>query len=220
MDELTYKKIKNYLRKASSNNNDNTIKIQLLGLYYSILNGIPINKKIEIDSDEYKNMINNFPDYFKDVSRDKIIEIFNKQVSPKKPLQIENDDYIYDISAKKYLEICPNTFRPYYKDDWKLRATNTNNLDVSKQYSFFADYLRYFLKYNKFPTFTEFINYVYNRYNKPVHKDILTVYTNIYDSYVEVISCTKYSNEEIRRRIIISTPIKNRLMLQAVNNDK
>ena len=220
MDELKYKKIKNYLRKASSNNNDNTIKIQLLGLYYSIFNGIPINKKIEIDSDEYNNMINKFPDYFKDVSRDKIIEIFNKEVSPKKPLQIENDDCDYDISPEKYLEICPNTFRPYYIDDWKLRATNTNNLDVSKQYSFFADYLRYFLKYNKFPTFTEFINYVYNRYNKPVHKDILTVYTNIYDSYVEVISCSKYSNEEIRRRIIISTSIKNRLMLQAVNNDK
>jgi len=69
MEELNYRKIKNYLRKELSKYNENLIRSKLLCLFYSNINNIPLAKKI--DNDEYKTIINDFPYYFKDVDREK-----------------------------------------------------------------------------------------------------------------------------------------------------
>ena len=223
MDDLTYRKIKNYLRRNISNDSDNNkynkIRNNLLSLYYDNINLIPIFKRINENSDEYNIAINNFPHYFKEVNRDKIIEIFNKDVSPRKPLRVHYDEefesrYNYNIEGNNYLKISKETFRPYYYDDWKVRASLINKVDVSKQHSFYADYIRYFIKNNKFPTFTEFITYIFNKNNIPVHKDILNVYTNIYDSYIKALPLSKLSNEEIKKRILLSTSINKRKEIQ------
>lgn len=218
MDDLTYRKIKNYLRKNLSNN-ETVIKKNLLSLYFDNINSIPIFKRINENSDKYNIAINKFPYYFKEVNRDKIIEIFNKDVSPRKPLNVNYDEefesrYNYNIEGNKYLQISAETFRPYYYDDWKVRASLINKIDITRQHSFYADYIRYFIKNNKFPTFTEFITYIYNKTNIPLHKDILNVYTNIYDSYICVLSITKLNNEEIKKRILLTTSINRRKELQ------
>lgn len=225
--ELNLRKIKNYLRKHISNDNNNNysneknIRNNLISLYYDNINGIPIYKKINENDDEYKRVILKFPYFFQDVNRDIIIEIFNKDVSPRKLLKVnydedEDSNNNYDIKDNNYLKISSETFRPYYYDDWKERASEINEIDISRQHSFYNQYLNYFLRYKKFPDFNEFLRYNYNRNNeKPVHKDILNVYNNIYNSYKDIIETTTYSNEEIRKRIIRSTSIEKRKELQS-----
>jgi hypothetical protein len=217
MDELTYKKIKNYLRRNISN--DNKLRTTLLCLYFDNINSIPIFKKIDENSIEYNFIINKFPYYFKNVNRDKIIEIFNNDVSPRKTLRVNFDEdfekrYNYDIESENYLKISKETYRPYYYEDWKLRASLVNKIDISKQHSFYADYIRYFIKNNKFPSFTEFITYIYNKKNVPIHKDILNVYSNISYSYSKVLSSKSLNIEEIKKRVKITTSIKMRKELQ------
>jgi len=217
MDELTYKKIKNYLRRHISN--DNKLRTTLLSLYFDNINSIPIFKKIDENSIEYNIIINKFPYYFKNVNRDKIIEIFNNDVSPRKTLNVYYDKdfetrYNYDILSDNYLKISNETFRPYYYDDWKIRASLVNKIDITKQHSFYADYIRYFIKYNKFPSFNEFITFIYNKYNVPIHKDILNVYSNISYSYSKVISSNTLNFDEIKKRILITTSINRRKELQ------
>jgi hypothetical protein len=217
MDVLTYKKIKNYLRRHISN--DNKLRTTLICLFFDNINSIPIFKKIDENSIEYNIIINKFPYYFKDVNRDKIIEIFNNDVSPRKTLNVNYDQdfetrYNYDIKSENYLKISKETFRPYYYDDWKIRASLVNKIDISKQHSFYADYIRYFIKYKNFPSFTEFITYIYNKYNVPIHKDILNVYSNISYSYSKVLSSNSLNLDEIKRRVLKTTSINRRKELQ------
>jgi len=224
-DNLNNRKIKNYLRKNISNdgnnNNENKIRNKLLSLYYYNINDIPIFKKIEEGDEEYKNSISKFPEYFSLVNRDKIIDIFNKEVSPRKVLRVDYNDeyeyyYNYDIKDNNYLKISPITYRPYYYDDWKEMATKINEVDVNRQHSFYNKYLHYYLRYKKFPDFNEFLEYIYKKNNeKPVHKDIRNVYNNIYNSYKELIINNEYSYDDIRKRIISTTSIKRRKELQS-----
>jgi len=218
MDDLVNRKIKNYLRKKNSNNNK--IRNLLLGLYYKTIDNIPIYIKIDENSDYYNVAISKFPYYFRKVNRDIILEIFNKEVSSRKILNVnynendENNKYDYNIKANNNLIISSNTFRPYYYEDWKERASIINEVDIKKQNSYYNDYLRYFIKFKKFPVFNEFISFIYNKYEKPLHKDILNVYNNIYNSYKDIISNTEYSADEIRKRIIETTSIKKRIEIQ------
>lgn len=218
--ELNIRKIRNYLRKNISNdnniNNERKIRNNLISLYYSNINGIPIYKKINEDDDNYKEIISKFPYFFSLVNRDKIIDIFNKDVSPRKKLNITfSDNDNYDIKDNNYLRISEETFRPYYYDDWKEKATIINEVAVERQHSFYNYYLNYYLRYKKFPDFNEFLNYCYMRNKEvPVHKDILNVYNNIYGSYKNIIENTSYSNDEIRKKIIKSTSIEKRKEIQ------
>lgn len=214
--ELTYKKIKNYLKKQIGNSNETKIRNQLLCLFFSNINTIPIAK--EITDDEYKIAIANFPHYFTEVNKKKIIEIFNKDVCPKKPLQINHDfTYNYDIKEGGHLVISPKTLRPLYYNDWKEQAENLNGIKLTYQLSFYADYLRYYFKFKKFPDFDEFLLYIYYKYKKPVHKDIINVFTNISNSYDSVLLQIKNANlsySDIKKILIKSAPISNRILIQ------
>jgi len=223
-DDLINRKIKNHLRRNISNdsdsNNENKIRNQLLSLYYENINGIPIFKRIDENGDEYNKSISVFPYYFKEVSRDKILEIFNEKVSPRKPLKYDYNDevfeyYNYDIKPDNYLKISEETFRPYYYDDWKKRATEINEVEVDRQHSFYNQYINYFLRFKKFPDFNEFLSFIYYKNKEiPVHKDIQNVYNNIYNSYKEIILNTTNTPSEIRKKIVQSTSIIKRIELQ------
>jgi len=218
--ELNYKKIKNYLNRRSGNS-DNKIRNKLLCLFYSNINKIPIAR--EITEEEYNDSINNFPDYFKSVNKKKIIDIYNSEVSRKKPLNINyNFTYNYDIKDGNYLIISPYTFRPIYINQWKEDAENVNGISIKYQLSFYADYLRFYLKYKKFPAFEEYLLFVFNKYKKPVHKDIINAYNNIKKSYEPIKIYIKNNNidyNDIKKIIIKSASIVNRIEMQNKNNN-
>jgi len=218
--ELNYKKIKNYLNKQIGNS-DNEIINKLSCLFYSNINNIPIAK--EITEEEYNDSINNFPDYFKSVNKKKIIDIYNNEVSRKKPLNINyNFTYNYDIKDGNYLIISPYTFRPIYTNRWIEDSENINGISIKYQLSFYCDYLRYYLKYKKFPLFEEYLLFIFNKYKKPVHKDIINVYNNIKKSYEPINIYIQNNNldyNDIKKTIIKSASIVNRIEMQNKNNN-
>ena len=212
---LDERKIINYLRKNASNNeNQNKIRNKLLSLFYKTVEDIPITTTI----DSYKELLNEFPNYFHSKTREEIIKLFNDEVCPKKPI-IYNYSSIedYDIKSNNYLEVSNKTFRPLYEDDWKEKTKNLNGISMENQQSFYAEYLRFYLKFKKFAEFEEFLNYLYNKLNRPVHKDILVVFENIEKSYIPIKDFIKNNNlsfTDIKSIIIKSTSIKNRKELQ------
>jgi len=217
MDDLTYRKIKNYLRKEISKGNTSNIINRLLNLYYLNINNIPIAK--EITKEEYEKTIESFPYYFKDVDKNKIIEIFNKEILPNNPLKVNYDIelYNYDIKDNNYLEISLNTFRPIYEEDWKRKTEEINGVEITRQYSFYADYLRYLLRYKKFPELDEFILFIFKRYKRPIHKDKINVYKNIEKSYKPVKEYILKNNLnfiDIKKILINSSSILNRKEIQ------
>ena len=212
---LDERKIINYLRKNASNNeNQNKIRNKLLSLFYKTIEDIPITTTI----DSYKELLNEFPNYFHSKTREEIIKLFNDEVCPKKPI-IYNYSSIedYDIKSNNYLEVSNKTFRPLYEDDWKEKTKTLNGISMENQQSFYAEYLRYYLKFKKFPEFKEFLNYLYYKLNRPVHKDIAIVFENIEKSYNPIKDFIKNNNlsfKEVKAIIIQSTPIKIRKELQ------
>ncbi len=212
---LDERKIINYLRKNASNNeNQNKIRNKLLSLFYKTIEDIPITTTI----DSYKELLNEFPNYFHSKTREEIIKLFNDEVCPKKPI-IYNYSSIedYDIKSNNYLEVSNKTFRPLYEDDWKEKTKILNGISMENQQSFYAEYLRYYLKFKKFPEFKEFLNYLYYKLNRPVHKDIEIVFENIEKSYNPIKDFIKNNNlsfKEVKAIIIQSTPIKIRKELQ------
>jgi hypothetical protein len=182
-EDLDYRKIKNFLRKHSSTiGDDNQLRLSLLRLFYYDINGFPIAKmkpEAEINYDMY-------PYFFKNKSRNEIIEIYNKEVRCKNLIEILTEEELndYDIKEGIYLEISPKTYRPIYYENWKELSEKVNEVPFNKQKSFFAEYLRYYLKLHKFPTLDEFIKYLYNKTQMPIHKDIKIVFKNIEKSYV------------------------------------
>ena len=224
MDVL--KKIKNYFNKQlgngnSSGNDNSNFRNKLMCLFYSNINMVPIAK--EISQEEYNLIITSFPDYFTSVSKKEILNIFNNEVSSKKPLYINyNFIYNYDIKDGNVLPISPKTFRPIYTDNWKEEAENTNGILIKYQLSFYADYLRYYLRFKQFPSFDEYLLFIYNKYKKPVHKDILNAYNNITKSYEPIHTYIKTNNleyKEIKKTIIKSASISNRIEIQNKTND-
>jgi len=215
---LDERKIINYLRKNASNNeNQNKIRNKLLSLFYKTIEDIPITTTI----DNYKELLNEFPNYFHSKTREEIIKLFNDEVCPKKPI-IYNYSSIedYDIKSNNYLEVSNKTFRPLYEDDWKEKTKTLNGISMENQQSFYAEYLRYYLKFKKFPEFKEFLNYLYYKFNRPIHKDIAIVFENIEKSYNPIKDFIKNNNlsfKEVKAILIQSTSIKNRKELQTLN---
>lgn len=214
--DLDYRKIKNYVRKYSSTlGDDYQLRLSLLRLFYYDINGFPIAKmKHELDI-----QLNMYPYFFQNKKREEIIDIYNKEVKCKSLIKIikEEDLNDYDIKENVCLEISLKTFRPIYHENWKEISEDVNKVPFDKQKSFYADYLRCYLKLRFFPTFNEFIKYIYYKYQKPIHKDIKIVFNNIEKSYSEVKEYIKINNmefEDVRRIIVKSTPISNRILME------
>jgi hypothetical protein len=215
--DLTYRKIKNYLRKHSSNiNDDYQLRLKLQKLFYYGIDDIPI-AILKPEDEIYKN--DNFPYYFQNKTREEIIDIYNKEVKTKYLIKIYNKDELndYDIKENIYLDISLKTFRPVYNQNWKKISEEINEVSFDKQKSFYADYLKYYLKYNNFPSFQEFIKFIYDRYQMPVHKDIKIVFNNIDKSYNNVKDYIRNNNiisKDVSKIIKLSTTISNRIMIQ------
>ncbi len=217
-NDLDYRKIKNYLRKHSSTIADDEkmrMKLQRL-FYYDIDGGIPI-AILKPEDEAYNN--NNFPYYFQNKKRKEIIDIYNKEVKTKYFIKIYNKNELndYDIKENIYLDISLKTYRPVYNENWKKISEEINEVAFDKQKSFYADYLRYYMKYKNFPSFEEFAKFIYDRYQMPVHKDIRIVFKNIDKSYETVRNYIRDNNikyNEVSRIIKLSTKISNRIMIE------
>jgi len=211
-------KLKNYLRRFSSNIGDeNSMRMLIFKLFYYDIDGIPIAK---IKQEDHINW-DNFPRLFKLVPREDIIEIYNKSVKTSyyKELKIldEKDLDLYDIKPNTSLEISLNTFRPIYKDNWKELSEEINNISFDKQKSYYSIYLKLYLKLRYFPDFNDFIKYIYNKYQSPVHKDIQIIFENIefsYKSIKEYIKINDMNYNDIKEIIIKSTNISNRIDME------
>jgi hypothetical protein len=217
--DLEYRKIKNYYRRYKD---IDELRKNLICLFYDNIEGIPID--IRLNESKREDMYYKFPYYFVNRDRNELIEIFNKEMSGvhMKPINIgmneENGDN-YDITGDRMgLKICEKTFRPYYMEDWKKKTEEINGIEYKKQKSFYNDYLKYYLRYKEFPTFYEYLRYIFYKYGeKPVHKDIKNVYQNIDNSYKyikEYVREKQMTYDEIRKIIISSTPIKNRIQME------
>lgn len=213
--DLDYRKIKNFLRKHSSNvGDDYQLKKLLLQMFYYDIDGFPIAKlkqEIEIDLSKY-------PYYFQNKTRNEIIDIYNKEVKSSSLIKILTEEELndYDIKDNIRLDISLKTFRPVYNKEWRKISEEVNNYPMDKQKSFYAEYLRCYIKIHNFPTFHEFLKYLFNKNHLPIHKDIKIVFDNIENSYKEVKEYIKKNNmtyEEVRKIIINSTPIKNRIFI-------
>jgi hypothetical protein len=212
-----YRKIKNYLRKnASTIADDNKMRLKLQRLFYYDIYGIPIailKSKYECYNNE------EYPYYFQNKTREEIIDIYNKDVKTKYLIKIYNQDELnnYDIKKDIYLEISLKTFRPVYNENWKKISEEINEVSFDKQKSFYADYLRCYMKIKHFPSFEEFMIFSYNKYKMPVHKDIRIVFNNIDKSYEKVRDYIEDNNmtfEKVCKIIKQSTPITNRIIME------
>ena len=187
----------------------------MLGLFFKLINGIPIAVPI----DDYQELLKDFPIYFHNKTREEIIKLFNSDVCPKKPIIYNYDleTLTYEIKSNTSLDISNKTFRPIFEEDWKEKTAIVNQIPYEKQQSFYMDYLRYYLKFKKFPNFDEFIKFIYYKYNKPVHKDIYIVYDNIDKSYSSIKNYINENNlnyKSIKKAIIDSASVQNRKQLQ------
>lgn len=216
---LEERQIINYLRKNASNKeNQNNIRNKLLSLFYKTINGIPIT--IKIDNEKSRELLKDYPLYFQLKTREEIIELFNKEVCPKKPIIYNNNRIDYDIKDDNYLEISNRTFRPFYVNNWKEQTKIVNGVGVENQDSFYMEYLRYYLRFKRFPEFDEYLNYIYYKFKRPVHKDIRVVFNNIEKSYESIKEYIKKNNltyNEIKLILIKSTGINNRKEMQSLN---
>lgn len=217
--DLDYRKIKNFLRKHSANTGDDyQLRKKLMQLFYYDIDSIPIAILKPLD-DIYKN--NNYPYYFQNKTREEIIDIYNKEVKTKYLIKIYNQDelneYDYNIKPNIYLDISLKTFRPIYRENWKEISEKINEVSFDKQRSFYADYLRCYLKLKYFPSFNDFIKYIYYKYQMPVHKDIKIVFDNIDKSYEEVRNYIKnndITHDYVSKIIKLSAPISNRILME------
>jgi len=216
-DLKDYRKIKNYLRKNSSTIvDDYNIRLKLQRLFYYDIDGIPI-AKLKLENESYNN--EEYPYYFQNKTREEIIDIYNYEVKTKYLIKIYNQDELndYDIKQDIHLEISLKTFRPVYNEKWKEISEEINEVAFNKQKSFYADYLRCYLKIKHFPSFEEFIKFSYNKYGMPVHKDIRTVFNNIDKSYENVRDYIETNNmtfKEVSKIIKQSTSISNRINME------
>lgn len=215
---LNHRKIRNYLRKFSSTIGDeNNLRILLFKLFYYDINGIPISIVKKEEDIEW----NNFPKIFKLLKREDIIDIYNKEVKNNsfKEIKIldENNLDVYDITENNLLEISLKTFRPVYKENWKELSEDVNKISFDKQKSYYSIYLRLYLKLQYFPDFNDFIKYIFNKYQTPIHKDIKIIFDNVKNSYKDVKEYIKINDlnfNNVKDIIIKSTNIQNRILME------
>jgi hypothetical protein len=212
-----YRRIKNYLRKNTSTiADDYNMRLKLERLFYNDIDGIPI-AILKPENESYNN--EEYPYYFQNKTREEIVDIYNNEVKTKYLIKIYNKDELNDYDIKKdiYLEISLKTFRPIYNEKWKEISEKINEVSFDKQRSFYADYLRCYLKIKHFPSFEEFMKFSYNKYKMPVHKDIIIVFNNINKSYEKVREYIENNNmtfKEVSKIIKRSTKISNRIIIE------
>lgn len=213
LKDLDYRKIKNFLRKHSSNiGDDYQLRKLLQSLFYYDIYGFPIAKMKPVNEIDW----NLYPYMFQNKTREEIIDIYNKEVKSKSLIKILTEEELgdYDINDNIYLEISLNTFRPIYKENWKEISEKVNKVPFNKQKSFYAEYLRCYLRLTYFPSLQEFMKYIYNKNQLPIHKDIIKVFNNIENSYKDVKEYIKNNNltfKEVRKILLHSIPISNRI---------
>jgi hypothetical protein len=214
--DLEQRRIINYLRKVNNKDHHHTRR-RIIALFYETTYAtIPINRKLET-TDSNKILHEDFPEYFHLKTREEILELYNKEVSPKKIIVYPYDLNDYDIKEDTHLEISPKTFRPVYHENWREQAEVVNGTSFKNQHSFYNDYLKFYIQNNEFPTYLQFLKFLYFKYKKPLHKDIKIVFDNIEKSYnpiKEFIKTNNLSFKEIKAILIQSASITNRIKLQ------
>lgn len=212
---LEQRRIINYLRKENNKDHHHTRR-RIIGLFYETTYAtIPINRNID-DDDSKKKINEEFPDYFHSKTREEILELYNKEVSPKKIIAYPFDLKDYDIKDNTHLEISTKTFRPVYYENWREQAEVVNGTSFENQHSFYNDYLKFYIQHKEFPTYLQFLKFLYYKYQKPLHKDIKIVFDNIEKSYnpiKEFIKTNNLSYKEVKGVLIQSASITNRIKL-------
>jgi len=131
---------------------------------------------------------------------------YNKEI--KYDIEFKNDwSDKYIISTINPLEISLKTFRIVYNPNWKELALNDNFVSVDNQISAYNDYIKFYIKFQHFPTFNEFAKYIYNKYKKALHKDFNNIYIEVSTSYNKVREYIKNNNltyEDVKKIILDS----------------
>jgi hypothetical protein len=191
---------------------------------------IPVDKiATKTDIDE---IMKTFPDYYKTNNVNELIylsSIVNRNLSANaiileynKPIKYDvnfnnewSDKYI--VSKPEPLKISLKTFRIEYNSNWKELSEKENGVSIDKQLSAYNVYIKYYIKYKHFPSFNEFAKYIYNKYNKVLPKDFNTIYIEIDMAYTDVrnyIEDKKLSYEDVKKIILDSCKIEDRIRIQ------
>ena len=191
---------------------------------------IPVDKIA--NEKELNEIMKTFPDYYNSHKYNELVylsTLVNSNYSAG-DIQLEyNKEIKYDIEFKndwseKYiiptinpLEISLKTFRIVYNPNWKELAVNDNFVSVDNQISAYNDYIKFFLRFQHFPTFNEFAKYIYNKYKKALHKDFNNIYIEVSTSYKKVREYIEDNNltyEDVKKIILDSCRIDDRIRIQ------
>jgi|694.fasta_scaffold00514_25 hypothetical protein len=191
---------------------------------------IPVDKIA--NEKELNEIMKTFPDYYNSHKYNELVylsTLVNSNYSAG-DIQLEyNKEIKYDIEFKndwseKYiiptinpLEISLKTFRIVYNPNWKELAVNDNFVSVDNQISAYNDYIKFFLRFQHFPTFNEFAKYIYNKYKKALHKDFNNIYIEVLTSYKKVREYIEDNNltyEDVKKIILDSCRIDDRIRIQ------
>jgi len=202
-----------------------------------------INSHIIVDDDyipvdkianetELNEIMKTFPDYYNSHKYNELVYLstlvnsnysagdiqleYNKEI--KFDIEFKNDwSEKYIITTINPLEISLKTFRIVYNPNWKELAVNDNFVSVDNQISAYNDYIKFFLRFQHFPTFNEFAKYIYNKYKKALHKDFNNIYIEVSTSYNNVREYIKDNNmtyEDVKKIILDSCRIDDRIRIQ------
>ena len=191
---------------------------------------IPVDK-IATEKD-INEIMKTFPDYYNSHKYNELVYLStlvnpnysacNIQLEYNKPINYDiefkndwSDKYI--ISTINPLKISFKTFRIVYNPNWKELAVNDNFVSVDNQISAYNDYIKFYIKYQHFPTFNEFAKYIYNKYKKALHKDFNNIYIEVSTSYNKIreyIEDNNYSYEEVKKIILDSCRIDDRIRIE------
>jgi hypothetical protein len=181
---------------------------------------------------ELNEIMKTFPDYYNSHKYNELVYLstlvnsnysagncniqYNKEI--KYDIEFKNDwSDKYIISTINPLEISLKTFRIVYNPNWKELALNDNFVSVDNQISAYNDYIKFYIKFQHFPTFNEFAKYIYNKYKKALHKDFNNIYIEVSTSYNKVREYIKNNNltyEDVKKIILDSCRIDDRIRIQ------
>ena len=194
------------------------------------------NEYIPIDTIATENDINEimktFPDYYNSHKYNELVYLstlvnsnysagdiqleYNKPI--KYDIEFKNDwSDKYRISTINPLEISLKTFRIVYNPNWKELAVNDNFVSIDNQMSAYNDYIKFYIKFQHFPTFNEFAKYIYNEYKKALHKDFNNLYIEVSTAYTKIREYIKDNNltyVDVKKIIIDSCRIDDRIRIQ------
>lgn len=191
---------------------------------------IPVDKIA--NETELNEIMKTFPDYYNSHKYNELVYLstlvnsnysagdiqleYNKEI--KFDIEFKNDwSEKYIITTINPLEISLKTFRIVYNPNWKELAVNDNFVSVDNQISAYNDYIKFFLRFQHFPTFNEFAKYIYNKYKKALHKDFNNIYIEVSTSYNNVREYIKDNNmtyEDVKKIILDSCRIDDRIRIQ------